>query len=51
MLFACSMKEALARAVILMILRDMTNSVTAGLSVANEIPTTLTFTETEVALG
>ena len=49
MLFACSMKEALARAV--MTLRDMTNSVTAGLSVASEIPTTLTFTETEVAVG
>lgn len=34
------MKEALARAVILMTLRDVTNSVTAGLSVANEIPRT-----------
>lgn len=51
MLFACSMKEELARAVILMTPRDTTNSVTAGLSVANEIPTALTFTETEVAVG
>lgn len=37
MLFACNMKEVLG----------VTNSVTAGLSVANEIPRTLTFTETE----
>lgn len=34
MLFACNMKEAL----------DVTKSVTAGLSVANEIPRTLIFT-------
>lgn len=47
MLFACNMKEALARAVILMTLREITNSVTAGLSVANEIPRTLPFTKAE----